>query len=200
MTHRHTGDSDGARIPSATVRQLGVSLMSSKNPCRGHRINSGSDAKFMVAPVVQAQTIASMAARALREPGHARQAALQLARGWWYKVWFPLRGLRFEAGRNLRASGRLRMRGPGRVILGDNVHIDGVVTPWTYSPDAVIHIGSDSYVNGTRFGCAREISIGRGAILADARILDTDFHSARVDRHEPKAPVRIAPVRLDENV
>jgi acetyltransferase-like isoleucine patch superfamily enzyme len=154
----------------------------------------------MVAPLDRAPTVTSMVAQALREPGRARRAALQLARGWWYKLWFPLWGLRFQAGRNLRASGRLRIRGPGRVVLGDNVHIDGVVTPWTYTAEAVILIGSDSYINGTRFGCAREISIGRGAILADARILDTDFHSTRVDRHDPTAPVRVAPVRLEENV
>jgi acetyltransferase-like isoleucine patch superfamily enzyme len=85
------------------------------------------------------------------------------------------------------------------VVLGDNVHIDDVVTPWTYTAEAVISIGSNSYVNGTRFGCAREISIGRGALLADA---DPRYrlpqHAA--DRHDPTVPVRVAPVRLDENV
>jgi acetyltransferase-like isoleucine patch superfamily enzyme len=80
------------------------------------------------------------------------------------------------------------------------VHIDGLVTPWTYTAEAIIIIGSDSYVNGTRFGCAREISIGRGAILADARILDTDFHSTHADRHDPTAPVRVRPVHIEENV
>jgi acetyltransferase-like isoleucine patch superfamily enzyme len=138
--------------------------------------------------------------RALREPRRALRVFRMLARGWWYKVWFPLRGLRLQAGRNLRASGRLCLRGPGCLVLGDNVQIDGVVTPWTYTAEAVISIGSDSYVNGTRFGCAREIVIGCRAILADARILDTDFHSARADRHEPGAPVRVAPVHLEENV
>ena len=161
-----------------------------------------SEARRMVRPAdkILAPTVTSTLARALREPGRAERAALQLARGWWYKLWFRLRGLRFQAGRNLRASGRLRIRGPGRVVLGDNVHIDGLVTPWTYTAEAVISIGSDSYVNGTRFGCAREISIGRGAILADARILDTDFHSTRADRHDPTVPVRVVPVRLEENV
>src|SRR5262245_11530387 len=200
MTHEPTDDSCAAGTPSGTGRRLDALPTVSSNRYRDHRMVSDSEAGGTVASEGKLPAIASIAARVFREPGNARRAVVQLARGWWYKLWFPLRGLRFEAGRNLRASGRLHMRGPGRVILGDNVHIDGVVTPWTYSPDAVIHIGSDSYVNGTRFGCAREISIGRGAILADARILDTDFHSARVDRHEPKAPVRIAPVRLDENV
>jgi len=163
-------------------------------------MNGESEARGTAAPVDKARTPTSALERALREPKRAGRAALQLTWGWWYKLWFPLRGLHFQAGRNLRISGRLCLRGPGRVVLGENVHIDGVVTPWTYTPEAVILIGSDSYVNGTRFGCAQNISIGRGAILADARILDTDFHSTRVDRHDPTAPVRVAPVRLDENV
>lgn len=86
------------------------------------------------------------------------------------------------------------------MVFGDNVLIDGVVTPWTYSSDAVISVGSDSYVNGTRFGCQREIRIGERAILGDARILDTDFHSTYRNRHDPEAPIRVAPVRIEENV
>jgi len=167
---------------------------------RDHWMVSDSEAGGTVASVGKLPAIASIAARVFREPGNARRAVVQLARGWWYKWWFPLRGMRFEAGRNLRASGRLHMRGPGRVVLGNNVQIDGVVTPWTYTAEAVIRIGSDSYVNGTRFGCAREISIGSRAILADARILDTDFHSTHIDRYDRSAPVRVAPVRLDDNV
>jgi hypothetical protein len=34
------------------------------------------------------------------------------------------------------------------------------VTPWTYAPAATIEVGSDSFVNGTRFGCQRGITIG----------------------------------------
>ena len=138
--------------------------------------------------------------RGLRNPGRALQAVLILARAWRYKAWCRLRGIRLETGRNFRISGRLIIRGPGRVVFGDNVLIDGVVTPWTYSADAVISVGSDSYVNGTRFGCQREIRIGERAILGDARILDTDFHSTLRNRHDPEAPIRVAPVHIEENV
>jgi len=142
----------------------------------------------------------SMLLSAIRQPGKALSALRDLARGRWYTLWYPLRGIRLEAGRNFRVHGRLIVRGPGRVIFGDDVRIDSVVTPWTYSATAVIRVGSGSYVNGTRFGCQQEITIGPGAILADARILDTDFHSTRVNRHNPDAPIRVAPIRIDENV
>jgi acetyltransferase-like isoleucine patch superfamily enzyme len=137
---------------------------------------------------------------AIRHPGKALSVLRALARGRWYKLWYPLRGIRFEAGRNFKVRGRLMVRGPGRVIFGDDVQIDAMVTPWTYSAMAIIRVGSGSYVNGTRFGCQQEITIGPGAILADARILDTDFHSTRVNRHSADAPIRVAPIRIAENV
>jgi acetyltransferase-like isoleucine patch superfamily enzyme len=145
-------------------------------------------------------TSQSKVLRVLREPGHAARVLTVVGRGWRYKIWYRMRGVRFSAGRNFRVSGRLRVRGPGRVIMGDNVHVDGLVTPWTYSADAVITIGDDSYVNGTRFGCQREITVGPRAILAHARMMDTNFHSTHIDRHSDDAPVRVAPIRLGENV
>ncbi len=144
--------------------------------------------------------MASLALRTLQDPVHAVRVSLWLARGWWCKFWYPLRGIRFTAGRNLRVAGRLVIRGPGRVIFGDNVRVEGLVTPWTCTREAVIRIGSDSFLNGTRFGCHREITVGARAILADARLLDTDFHSTHANRHDPSAPVRVAPIRLEENV
>jgi acetyltransferase-like isoleucine patch superfamily enzyme len=74
------------------------------------------------------------------------------------------------------------------------------VTPFTYSRDAVITIGDGTFLNGTRFGCAQEITVGERCILADARIMDTDFHSLHADRHDPAAPVRVKPVHIADNV
>lgn len=142
----------------------------------------------------------SVVRRALREPGRALVVGTALLRGWWYKVTYPVRGIRFSAGRNFRVSGRLIVRGPGRVRFGDNVRVGMTVTPWTHTPDAIIDVGDDVFLNGTRFGCARSIRIGTRCILADASIMDTDFHSTRADRHDPAAPVRVAPVEIDENV
>ena len=138
--------------------------------------------------------------RGLRNPGRAVRALSVRARGWRCKAWCRFRGIRLETGRNFRISGRLVIRGPGRVVFGDDVLIDGTVTPWTYSEDAVIRVGSGSYVNGTRFGCRQEIHIGDAAILGDARVMDTDFHSTLRNRHDPDAPIRVAPVHIADNV
>lgn len=143
---------------------------------------------------------ASTLRKVARDPGAAWSLAKALLRGWWYKVWYPARGIRFSAGSGFRVTGRLVIRGPGRVQFGDRVRVGMTVTPWTYSPDAVIEVGDDSYLNGTRFGCASAIRIGHRCILAEVNVLDTNFHSTRADRHDPAAPVRVAPVTLDDNV
>ncbi|HEY0972677.1 MAG TPA: acyltransferase [Gemmatimonadales bacterium] len=138
--------------------------------------------------------------RAIRNPGRAVGVLLELLRGHMCRLSCRLRGVRFEAGRNLRVQGRLIVKGPGRVVIGDDVTIGMTVTPWTYDRDAEIRIGSGSFLNGTRFGCARRITIGRDCILADAQIMDTDFHSTHVDRKRPDSPVRVAPVEIGDNV
>ncbi len=138
--------------------------------------------------------------RALREPGRAWSVGLSLVHGWWYKTWYRLRGTRFRAGRNFRVAGRLIVRGPGSVVFGDDVLIAMTVTPWTYSAEAMISVGDGTFLNGTSFGCRKEIRIGPRCIVADARIMDTDFHSTRRDRHDDDAPVRVAAVVLEENV
>lgn len=138
--------------------------------------------------------------RALRRPGRAYHVGRELLRGRWSIWWHRLRGFRVEGGSGLRLAGKLVIRGPGRVILGDNIRIEMTTTPWTNRPDAVISIGAESYLNGTRFGCSERITIGARAILADARIMDTDFHSIHANRHDAEAPVRTQPVQLEENV
>ena len=138
--------------------------------------------------------------RALHEPRHALAVARALLKGRWYRIWFPLRGHRFRAGRNLRVFGRIDLRGPGEVVFGDDVVVRGRTTPWTHAPEARIVVGDNVILGATRFGCMREITIGRDCIVAEASIMDTDFHSTHVDRRSDDQRVRVAPVRIGDNV
>jgi acetyltransferase-like isoleucine patch superfamily enzyme len=133
-------------------------------------------------------------------PRHALRYAIARLKGFCCVQYFRLRGLHVQCGPRLRVFGRLHVKGPGQVTLGADVVIYGKVTPWTHSPDARIMIGDNVVMDGTRFGCVEEISIGRDCIVAEARIMDTDFHSIRADRRSPAAPVRVAPVRVGDNV
>lgn len=149
---------------------------------------------------IPAKRRVDLVGRALRSPSKAWRVSLALIRGHLCRISCMLRGVRFEAGRNLRIEGKLHIRGPGRVIFGDDVTIGMVVTPWTYHQDAVLRVGSKVFLNGTRFGCASSITVGDRCILADAQIMDTDFHSTHIDRWSAAAPVHSAPVVLGNNV
>lgn len=150
---------------------------------------------------VSSPPLSDLVRRALSDPYRAVLVALALLRGRWYRFYYPLRGIRFRAGRRFKVFGRLRLKGPGVVIFGDDVVIWGRVTPWTHSPSARIVVGDNTHMAGARFGCVSEISIGRDSIVADARIMDTDFHSTRTDRRwSADAPVRVARVEVGDNV
>jgi acetyltransferase-like isoleucine patch superfamily enzyme len=151
-------------------------------------------------PELGGEASAALLVKTLRHPGVALREGVALIKGYLCRLVCLLRGCRLEVGRNFRVEGWLSVRGPGRVVIGDDVRIAMTVTPWTNTPNALIHIGSGSYVNGASFGCHREIRIGARAILGRCFIMDTDFHSIRADRHDPNAPVRVAPVELEENV
>jgi hypothetical protein len=142
----------------------------------------------------------SKLARAIRQPGQAMSVVIALGRGMFYKFWFPLRGIRFTAGRNFRAFGRLKLNGPGTVVFGNDVTVGMLVTPFTHHEQAVITIGDHCFLNGVRLGCALRIDIGADCILAESRIMDTNFHSTRADRWNPAAPVKTVPVIVHRNV
>ena len=140
-------------------------------------------------------------ARALRNPGQAVRYAAAVGKGRFYKWYLPLTGRRFTAGRNFRVYGSLVVKGPGRVEFGDDVSVFLRVTPFTHHPDALITVGDDTRLSGTRFGCALRIAIGKLGLLANCRIMDTDFHPTGIhNRRDPTAPVRKEPVTIGDNV
>ena len=149
---------------------------------------------------VRPSSARGLARRALTDPGRALSVAIALLRGQLYRAYFRLRGVRFRAGRNLRVFGRLSIHGPGEVVFGDDVKVFGPTTPWTHTREARIVVGDNVILGQARFGCAREIVIGRDCIIGECTIMDTDFHSTRADRRSPDAPVRTAAVHIGANV
>jgi acetyltransferase-like isoleucine patch superfamily enzyme len=126
------------------------------------------------------------------------------AKGWLVRPWWRLRelfgGSRVRVGKRFSLQGKLKARGPGTVVLGDNVRV-GYATPFTYRREARIEIGDRSFVNGTGFGCADRISIGADAILGDASIRDIDHHPLSKRRSAPNPPgAPVKSVRIGDNV
>jgi acetyltransferase-like isoleucine patch superfamily enzyme len=118
----------------------------------------------------------------------------------WIGLRSRLRGGSFQAGRHLSVQGRLRVRGPGHVVLGDDVIIDDNTDLYTNSRDACIRIGDRTFVNGARMSCVESITIGEDGIVADARMRDSDLHAIGKDRHEKGAYIAVAPIVVGRNV
>jgi maltose O-acetyltransferase len=112
-------------------------------------------------------------------------------------------GDRVRFGRDVVA-GRLDVRGPGRVSVGDNSNLFSFVgwtRLYTRSPEAVIAIGRNVRLNGPTIQAACHIEIGDDALLGDAIVLDTDMHPVGTGRrHDPAAEVHSAPVVIERNV
>lgn len=137
-------------------------------------------------------------------PGLHLHWRLGWLRGLFYRFWYRLRagfgGTRLEVGRLLSVQGRLRLRGPGTVRLGDDVIIDSQTDIYTYSGETVVRVGHRCYLNGTRMGVREKVDIGDDVILADVRIMDTDFHSLSKGRRWKTAPVGVMPIHIENNV
>jgi maltose O-acetyltransferase len=120
-------------------------------------------------------------------------------------TWYRLRlGNRVQFGRNFWTNGRLVIRGPGRVVFGDDVnawcHAEKNVFV-TYTPEACIVIGSGTRLNGAGMMARAGIRIGPRCILGSTLIVDNDFHPVDPQlRHDPRAPVCSRIVRVGANV
>jgi len=146
------------------------------------------------------RNIYSKIKKAFYHPHDAVKLIFTILKSFWYRIKYEKILKIATFGKRFRVKGKLIIKGPGRVIIGDDVVCDDRVTPYTHSPEAVIRIGNRVFLNGTRFGSAQSITVGSECILADCRIMDTDFHSLSRYRHTDDAPVIVSPVYISDNV
>jgi acetyltransferase-like isoleucine patch superfamily enzyme len=108
-------------------------------------------------------------------------------KGWLVRPYWKLRewfgGSRIRVGKRFCLYGSLTARGPGWVKIGDDCIVGDGFTPYTHSREAVIQVGSRTFLNGSRLGCMTRIEIGEDCILADIRIFDSDYHSIYRNRN-----------------
>jgi acetyltransferase-like isoleucine patch superfamily enzyme len=109
---------------------------------------------------------------------------------------FAVRCLLFKrntkVGKGLTLYRRLRVRGTGKIYIGNNCTIGGAIgdrsqytTIFTHSPEAIVRIGDDTSLYAARISAKYEILIGNDVLIEEAGILDTDFHSIDKTRSEP---------------
>ena len=126
---------------------------------------------------------------------------LSLLNGCLHKLKFGLQGKRIHIGNAFRLHGRLNVRGPGKIEIGDNclIHSDifGITSLRTNSREATIRIGDNVGMNGTVIQCSEVIDIGDYAVIANAYISDSSGHSLFPGRYNrsgndiPKARIKI---------
>jgi acetyltransferase-like isoleucine patch superfamily enzyme len=109
-------------------------------------------------------------------------------------------GTRLIVGKRFSVQGGLRLRGGGQVIFGDDVIIGTKTDIFTHDHNATVIIGHRSFVNGARISSVKRIEIGDDAIIADARLMDTDFHALSQRRQQGDAFVGVAPIYIKNNV
>jgi acetyltransferase-like isoleucine patch superfamily enzyme len=143
--------------------------------------------------------------RTWRHPYMCLVVTRMLLGGWYYRLKYKILGQHVFIGKRFRVEGRLDIQGPGTVIFGDDCTVVSSpmapVTPYTHSSEATIQFGNCVVVNGTRFGCTQRIEVGEGCLLADARIMDGDFHALEPQgRHRWQTSGVTKPVIIGPNV
>lgn len=125
------------------------------------------------------------------------QSRLRVA---FYRVRYPKAVL----GPHMGIRGKLIITGPGKVIIGKHCFFDAKTGRpnkiQTFDPAAIVTIGDSCYMNGIEIASQSSVTIGNLCTAADCLIMDTDFHSIEIDRHDPAAQVRTKPIEIADNV
>lgn len=107
-------------------------------------------------------------------------------------------------GKGVAIRGRLIVRGDGRVSIGDHCFLDtagGLPNKiQTFSPKAQVIIGDHSFLNSVEIACRERVHIGRRAMIGECLLMDTDFHSADINRWDPNIVVKNKAITIEENV
>ena len=143
--------------------------------------------------------IISKVKKALEQPYEAIRVIRATILGTIVKTWYKLTNNNVAIGKKFRAYSWLYIRGPGKVVIGDNVsaEISFLRSPsiLTHLPTSEVSIGKGSYLGGVRVSCVEKITIGDEALLGSVTLIDSDII--------PNAPVSkewrakfVTPIRI----
>lgn len=110
---------------------------------------------------------------------------------------------RVEFGKDVTANWKLRIKGPGRVVIEDGVNLWSFAEKnqlLTYSKDAVIKIGAGSRINGATIQARKLVEIGENCLMGSALIMDNDFHHTDPAKRFDKTQIPSSPVSIGKNV
>ena len=94
-------------------------------------------------------------------------------------------------GSGLKIFKRISILGNGKVVIGKNCHIDGMIGSnnfvciQTFNSLAEINIGDNVNLHAARIASKFSVVIGDDVIIEDTNIVDTDFHTLDRSRATP---------------
>ena len=122
------------------------------------------------------------------------------ALGWITTLPYRIRP-RVRMAPGLLGNGRLRISGPGHVVLDANVNawshaeVNRLITT---RPEAVIHIGRHARLNGCTIIAADRVDVGADCVLGSCELRDhLPYSESPADRRRPG---QAAPVVIEDNV
>lgn len=95
-------------------------------------------------------------------------------------------------GKGLRMYKKVRIRGKGKINIGKNCVVDGIIGDKsqyvcidTLNPRAIITIGDNVHLYAARIMSKFQLTIGDDVLIEESGIIDTDFHSIDRSRSTP---------------
>jgi len=102
---------------------------------------------------------------------------LSLARGKLIKLKLTPFAHRIQIGSRFRARSGIYIKGPGKVIIGNDVTVDmsflRIPSIITHTRESCVNIGDGCYLGGTRISCVGKVTIGPEALFGSSTIIDS---------------------------
>jgi maltose O-acetyltransferase len=149
--------------------------------------------------------MASLVAKACRDPLSAIDVGAALARGTWYILRYSLFNKRIRIGFPFRAFGPVTLKGPGYISIekgcGAYSNMFDGLTIVTLNDRARVTIGKKSRMGGLTIRCANNVRIG-GKLLTSASLIQDSImvNPPRQRSFANAASLRPLPVSIGNNV
>ncbi len=112
-------------------------------------------------------------------PREAARVLIATVRGQYAKNIYKLIKPNVIIGKKFRLYSRFYIKGPGKIVIGDNVSVDITFLRYTniltHTKESIVSIGAGSYLGGVRISCVDFVTIGEEALLGSATIIDSDI-------------------------
>ena len=116
--------------------------------------------------------------KAKADPQEAFTFILSLVRGKLFTLKTKVFSPRIKLGSQLRLRSKIHIKGPGQVIIGNNVTADisflRIPSIITHTKESCVIIGDGTYLGGTRISCVGKVEIGEEGLFGSTTIIDSD--------------------------